>query len=403
MNAVGIDVSKGISTVAVIRSFGEIVRMPFDVTHTADELNKLAEFIHSLDGETRVVMENTGRYHEPIANALYTAGIFVCVVNSKLTHDYGGDTIRYARTDKIDSLKIAGYCLEKWVKLKAYQPENECRKTLKMFNRQLAEYTKLKVMLKNNLTALLDQTFPDIKKLFSSPAREDGHEKWIDFVAHFWHGECVSSLSERVFAERYEKWCHKNDYNFSAKKAKDIYAVATKHAAVLSKNDFTKVLICTAVSQLLSLCETIAALKSELGNIASNLPEYDTVLAMHGVGKVLGPQLIAEIGDIRKFSKRTSPACFAGIEPPENQSGTYSPHSRRISKQGSPHLRKALFQVMQCVLQLKHANEVTFQFLDRKRAEGKPYKVYMIAGCNKFLRIYYSRVKECIDALENAS
>jgi len=50
---------------------------------------------------------------------------------------------------------------------------------------------------------------------------------------------------------------------------------------------------------------------------------------------------------------------------------------------------------MCCVLQLAHEHEPTFQFIDRKRSEGKPYKVYMIAGANKFLRIYYARVNEC--------
>lgn len=397
MNAVGIDVSKGISTVTIARPFGEIVRMPFDVRHTVEELNQLADLILALDGETRVVMENTGRYHEPIADALCNAGIFVCVVNAKLTHDYGGDTIRYARTDKIDSLKIAGYCLDKWAKLERYAPEDVRRKTLKMFNRQLAEYTKMKVMLKNNLVALLDQVFPGVDKLFSSPAREtDGHEKWIDFVAHFWHSDCVSSLTFKAFSERYQKWCKKNGYLFSAQKAKNIYELALKRPAGLPKNDFTKALVSTAVAQLNSLCETVSALKNEMRNIASALPEYETVLAMHGVGKTLAPQLIAEIGDIRRFPKRTSLACFAGIEPPENQSGVYNQHSRRISKQGSPHLRKALFQVMMCVLQRKHADEPTFQFLDRKRAEGKPYKVYMIAAANKFLRIYYARVSACM-------
>lgn len=133
--------------------------------------------------------------------------------------------------------------------------------------------------------------------------------------------------------------------------------------------------------------------------LASKMPEYETVLAMHGVGRTLAPQLIAEIGDIRNFHKRSSLIRFAGIEPPENQSGVYNQHSRRISKQGSPHLRRALFQVMFCVLQNKNNHEPTYQFLDKKRSEGKPYKVYMIAGANKFLRIYYARVKECFDAL----
>ena len=401
MNAVGIDVSKGKSMVAIIKPFGEIVKMPFEVTHTVKELDELANFILSLEGEARVVLENTGKYSEPVVNALCKAGIFICPVNAKLMHDYGGDTIRRAKTDKIDSLKIAGYCLDKWARLARYTPENEQRKMLKVYNRQLSEYAKLKVMLKNNLIALLDQSFPGANALFTSPAREsDGHEKWIDFVASFWHCECVSSLSHQAFSIRYEKWCRKNRYNFSSAKATQVFHFTTNHFGTLPKNDFLKTLIVQAVEQLNSLCETVSTLKAQMSKIASLLPEYETVLAMHGVGRVLAPQLIAEIGDIRRYPKRSSLACFAGIEPPENQSGSYNQHSRRISKQGSPHLRRALFQVMRCVLQLSHINEPTFQFIDRKRAEGKPYKVYMIAGVNKFLRIYYARVKECMDKLE---
>ena len=136
--------------------------------------------------------------------------------------------------------------------------------------------------------------------------------------------------------------------------------------------------------------------------IASQLPEFDTVLAMHGVGKTLAPQLISEIGDVRRFEKKSSLVCFAGVEPPENSSGNFVQKSRSMSKQGSPSLRKTLFIVMSCVLKLQHQEEPVFQFLDRKRAEGKPYRVYMVAGMNKFLRIYYARVKECLNAAEVA-
>jgi len=395
MNAVGIDISKGKSTVAVVRPFGVIIKPPFDVMHTAKELDELANYILSLEGESRVVLEHTSKYSEPVITALCKAGVFVCPVNAKLMHDYGGDTIRRAKTDKIDSIKIAGYCLDKWANLARYTPLDERRKILKTYNRQLGEYVKLKVALKNNLISLLDQVFPDANSFFSSPAREsDGHEKWVDFIARFWHCECISSLSEQAFSLCYEKWCRKSGYYFSASKVGTIYRCAARHFGTLPKNDFTKTLIIQAATQLNTLCETIAALKAEMTKIASLLPEYETVLAMHGVGKTLASQLIAEIGDIHRYPKRSSLACFAGVEPPENQSGSYNQHSRRISKQGSPPLRKALFQVMCCVLQLSHSNEPVFQFLDRKRAEGKPYKVYMIAGVNKFLRIYYARVKE---------
>ena len=103
MNAVGIDVSKGKSTVAVLRPFGEIVAEPFDVVHECSDLNKLADFIKSLPGETKVVMEYTGNYYLPIANALHNNGIFVSVVNAILVHDYGGNSIRRVKTDKNDA------------------------------------------------------------------------------------------------------------------------------------------------------------------------------------------------------------------------------------------------------------------------------------------------------------
>ena len=79
MNAVGIDVSKGKSTVAVIQPFGVVIAEPFDVLHTDSGLKEMITFIKSLSGETKVVMEYTGVYYEPLADALHNAGIFVSV------------------------------------------------------------------------------------------------------------------------------------------------------------------------------------------------------------------------------------------------------------------------------------------------------------------------------------
>ena len=77
MNSVGIDVSKGKSMVAVVRPMKTVVAKPFEVHHTVGGLSRLADYIKGLDGDTRVIMENTGRYYEPMAQKLYEAGIFV--------------------------------------------------------------------------------------------------------------------------------------------------------------------------------------------------------------------------------------------------------------------------------------------------------------------------------------
>lgn len=154
-------------------------------------------------------------------------------------------------------------------------------------------------MLKNNLISLADQVFPAINTMFTSTARDrDGHEKWVDFLARFWHLECVSKVSLSVFAQNYQKWCKKLGYNFAQSKAERIHVLASNHFSLLPKDSFTKTLIMQTIMQYNNICETAAELKAEMNNIAATLPEYETVLEMHGIGKTLTPQLIAEIGDI---------------------------------------------------------------------------------------------------------
>jgi transposase len=402
MNAVGIDVSRGKSMVAIRNPFGKILYKPFEITHSSEDLYGLAKLIKSLDGESKVVLENTGVYSYSVAEALSGYGVFVSVVNAKFVHDYGGSTIRRVKTDRADAMKIAAFCLDKWAELKPFHAEDPIRKELRVYNRQLNQYNSIKVMMKNNLIALLEQVFPGINGLFSNNIKPDGHEKWIDFVSEYWHAETVSTMSSEDFKSSYKNWCSDKHYLFNQTKADKIYELAKKCYPTMPADEMMQTLIRTAVSELTHLCENIAVIKNKMGELAAKLPEYQTVLDMHGVGKVLAPQLIAEIGDIRNFSKRTSLASFAGIEPPENQSGSYEQLSRHISKQGSPHLRKSLFQVMCCIIQVKRFDDSVYQFLDKKRSEGKPYKVYMIAAANKFLRIYYAKVNACIGNLQRS-
>ena len=334
MNAVGIDVSKGKSMIAVMRPFGEVVASPFEVGHTEGELKELARFLKSLPGETRVLMEYTGRYYEHIAQYLHEAGIFVSVINAILAHDYNGNSIRKVKTDKIDAIKLANMAIDRWIELREYVPEDEIRQTLKICNRQYNQYVKLKTMLKNNLIALLDETFPNVNKLFSSPARKsDGHEKWVDFALKFWHCECVCSISQRQFQDKYERWCKRNGYQYNADKAENIYAAAFGNIGVLPAIDSTKVIVTQAITQLQSIEETLAALKKEMQRLASSLPEYETVMSLYGVGEVLGPQLIAEIGDVTRFKSKKSLVAFAGIDSPADQSGQVDKQSKAITKE----------------------------------------------------------------------
>lgn len=290
---------------------------------------------------------------------------------------------------------------DNWTELRQHTPMDTIRYQLKTLNRQQGLYSKTKTMMKNHLIALLDQTYPGLNALFDSPVREDGTQKWVDFATTFWHVDLVRRMRLAAFTERYRKRCKRHGYNFSVSKAAEIHAGAQELIAMLPQDVLTNTMVKQAIDALNAVSKSAEQLKAEMRTLAAQLPEYPIVMAMHGVGDSLGPQLMAEIGDVTRFAHRGAITAFAGVDPGAHQSGTYEAKSNRTSKSGPPELRKALFLVMDCLLKTMPQDDPVYQFMDKKRAEGKPYLVYMTAGANKFLRIYYGRVKEYLTQLEN--
>ena len=199
---------------------------------------------------------------------------------------------------------------------------------------------------------------------------------------------------------RYEAFCRKHHYIYQPSKPEELFNASKELVAVFPKETSYKLLIQQSIQQLNLASAHIEQLRREMNALASTLPEYEVVMGMYGVGKTYGPQLIAEIGDVSRFTHREAITAFAGVDPGVEQSGQHNSKSNKASKCGTGRLRKTLFQVMTTLLQNAPENEPVYQFLNRKRSEGKPYYVYMTAGANKFLRIYYGKVKAHLRSLE---
>ena len=80
MISVGIDVSKGKSTVCILKPYGEIVSKPFNITHTQKDLSELSSMLFRLNDEVKIVMEATGIYHLPVLTYLQEKGFFFMAV-----------------------------------------------------------------------------------------------------------------------------------------------------------------------------------------------------------------------------------------------------------------------------------------------------------------------------------
>ena len=254
----------------------------------------------------------------------------------------------------------------------------------------------MRIKAKNSLTNLLDRTMPDIKTLLHNRSEAPNKDKLCAFVKEYWHFDNITKMSEAMFTKSYVRWAKKNGYQAKEEKAQKIYALATDGIPTLSSTmPSTKMLILEAVGSLYHIDTTLANVLSQMKILASTLKEYDMVIAMPGVGEVLAPRIIAEIGDFRRFHSASALVAYAGLDAPPFQSGNYVSTKRSISKRGSSTLRKTGYEIMKCVKCAKpQYDSAVYDYMIKKELEGKPLKVAKIAALNKFLRIYYARANE---------
>ena len=395
MISVGVDVSKGKSTVCVLKPYGELVCSPFEVNHDQHGLEDLANLLKKLDGEVRVVMEATGIYHIPILLFLQEKEFFVSVINPFSMKKFAKDnSLRGAKTDRLDSIMIANYGIEKWYKLKKYEGDEEIYAELKLLGRRYRHYMELHVKALQELTHILDYTMPGIKEMFNSWNETSNKDKLSDFVERYWHFDLISSMSKEEFISDYMIWAKEKKYHRSESKAAAVYELATSGISTLaSGTPSTKMLVHEAISVLRTVDNSLHVILSRMQELAKSLPEYSVVRTMGGVGDVLAPRLIAEIGDIRKLHNAKALVACAGIDPPPYESGQFVGSHRKITKRGSPTLRKIGYEVMRVLKSHREPEDnAVYRYVLKKEAEGKSKKHAKIAGLNKFLRIYYARV-----------
>ncbi|MBR4890419.1 MAG: IS110 family transposase [Clostridia bacterium] len=391
MISVGIDVSKGKSTVCIMKPGGEVLKKPFEMVHSTESILQLVKLINSYDEETRVVLESTGHYHLPVVTLLVEKDIFTCCVNAFRMKKFCSQSIRRVKTDKIDAVHIAQFGLTYWDELSPVKPPEDVYQELKLLARQYYQTVSMLVKAKVNLSNLLDQTMPGIKELMNdSPS----NHKLTDFVKRYYHYGHILEMGEKHFTSDYCKWAKKQGYRVYERLAKEILAVAQNGIPVLPNSPVTKAVVLEAVRVLHEIEISRDTILTQMQELAKSLPEFSVIREMPCIGDTLAPRIIAEIGDIRRFKNKHSLIAYAGIDAPPYQSGAFNATERHISKRGNSYLRKTGYEIMQCLIQHKPIGDPVYDFICKKRLEGKSGKEAMIAGLNKFLRLYYGRVAE---------
>ena len=394
MIAVGIDVSKSKSTVAILNGDGSIRAKPFNVRHTADELLALVNYIKGTSEVPTILMEPTSHYHYPLLKAFQEANLPVCLINPYQMKKYGDTALRKAKTDKRDSLRIAQYALEKSYSLIPYTPSDQKYEDLRFLSRQYSQRISTLTGNKVQLLDLLDQTMPGITSLLPLKSRDPDNCVLLRFVKRFKSFDMIRKMGKTRFLESFQLLVRKTKDRHAGTKGLRIYELALNSVTTRGDNPLTAMTQEQCVALISTSQKAADEINLQMRTIAETLPEYKVLRAMAGVGDRLGPVILAEIGDVRRFHSGKALNAYAGNDAPPYQSGQFESRNRHISKRGNPALRKACFEVMQALKLTKPQDDPVYLFLAKKEQEGKPYNVAKMAAVNKFLRIYYARVME---------
>ena len=378
---VGIDIAKRNHEASVIAQDGSVVRKAMRFANSQAGYNKFMDMVRSLKEPVVFGMEATGHYWLTLYTHLRNDGFTVHVINPIQSDALRGMYIRKTKTDSVDSVIIADiirfgrYC-ETSVEPGDLQAMRElCRQRFYIID--MASDLKRKVI------ALLDQVFPEYEKLFSDTFGVSS----MELLSQYTTPEEMLSVSSQQLAEILEK---ASRGRLGAEKAVEIQNAAKNSFGIVMASCSFSLIIRQYIEQIRSLESSVDIFDTEIARLLSG---FDTQLTtITGVGSTLAAVILSEIGgDIRRFSSPAKLAAYAGVDPTVKQSGDFSGTRMKISKRGSPYLRRAIW-LASTVAAFK--DPAIHALYERKRAEGKDHMTVIGHICRKMISIIFAVLRD---------
>lgn len=378
---IGLDVAKGASVFQAFLKRNEVYGKPKQIRHTEDGFERLGDVIRELEERTGerpvVVLEATGHYHRIIVSFLERIDITHFIINPLLSKRSKSAQLRKVKTDAADAWHLAEMYYRGDV-----QPHRKWADRImeiQHLTRQHEFMTSQFVQSKLNARALLDQVCPAYEGIF----RDMFSKTALQVLRHLLHG---ASITEEVIRETAGSSHGKAWIRAKVERIQDMPSLNRSSASQRTA------LLCM-VEVLLAQQEQLSQLEQKIQEEATEIPEVGLLKTIPGIGDKLAAALYAEIGDAGQFGEPKQLVAYAGLDPAVRSSGQFMATSTRITKRGSKRLRRALYLAVQCGIR-GSTNKKLRAYYEKKRQEGKPYKVTVIACANKLLHHIYAILKK---------
>ena len=373
---VGIDIAKLNHFASVISSDGEILIEPFKFLNDLDGFQVLISKLEPYSKDELIIgLESTAHYGDNLIRYLVAESFNVCVINPLKTSSLRRNNIRKTKTDKVDTFIIAKtLMMQKSFRFFTFSDLDIM--DLKSLGRFRQKTIKQRTRLKIQLTAYIDQVFPELQYFFKSGL----HQKTVyTLLKEAPSPNDIASMHMTHLAHLLTVASHGR---FKKEQAKELRVLAQK--SVGTSDSALSIQITHTISQ-------IELLDSQLDRVDAEMTEImkfndSVIMTIPGIGYINGGMILGEIGNIYRFSDAHKLLAFSGLDPSVYQSGNFQARKTRMSKRGSRVLRYALINAAHNVVK----NNATFKaYYDAKRADGRCHYNALGHCAGKLVRVIW--------------
>ena len=381
---VGIDIAKLNHYASAIDSDGVVLIEPFEFLNDNAGFYTLLSKLNSFELDDIIIgLESTAHYGNNLVSFLVTKGLHVCVINPIQTATLRKNNIRKTKTDKVDTLVIA-----KAVALMDHPRfvtlYDIALMQLKNLGRFRMKLVKQRSRTKIQLTAYLDQVFPELQYFFKSGI----HQKTVYAILK--EAPSATRIASMHLTHLKNLLVSNSHGHFKKETALELRVLAQKSVGTADRS--LSIQITQSIAQIDLLDSQIDAVESEMKDIVISLDSV--IMTIPGIGPINGGMIIGEIGDINRFSKPRKLLAFAGLDPSVYQSGNFIAKKTKMSKRGSSALRYALMNAAHNIVKY---NQTFKEYYDSKRAEGRGHYNALGHCAGKLVRIIYKMLKDDVE------
>ncbi|PFN83210.1 IS110 family transposase [Bacillus sp. AFS076308] len=399
---IGLDVSKGESQVQAFLDKGKPYRKSLSITHNLKGLGCLLEFLQDVEKaagghQPSVVLESTGHYHIPVIQFLEEQNYVYIIVNPLISHRAKSSSLRKVKTDAIDAYHLCELFYKE--ELEPYKKRGVQLLNLRNLTRQQESIAEISAKTKIQLHSLIDQVFPEYRGVFGSLYSKVSLLTLLEFPT----SKAVLSVSEKELTDKIASLCMSRSESWAKEKAQKLREAALRDPFQNNLYDSHIFNLEVLVKIVLQYQEHLSNIADEIDALACEIEEYEILQSIPGVGEKIAATIISEIGEIDRFNGAKKLVAFAGIDPSVYSSGKFTASINRITKRGSCRLRHTLYMAVQSGIRDARKKKTTDEiiprnrrlreFYDKKREEGKPFRVAIIACVNKLLHWIYALLK----------